>query len=95
MIERKTGLLELAQLLPSNHKSVYYLDVKATNPDPEYTVIRNRRRRSLDPSIIRVKILVGNVNDLAPVFLQDKYYGCEYSITSVNQHPILPRLYAD
>ena len=57
------------------------MDVLAMNDEPEYTVIRNRRRRAVDPSIITVKVIVGDINDFAPQFLEDRYYGCKYVLT--------------
>ena len=54
------------------------LNVQATNDEADYTVIRSRRRRSTDPSIVLVKITVGDINDAAPVFLGEPYYGCKF-----------------
>jgi len=73
---RESGILSLAKKLDSESQSVYYLDVRARNEEPEYTVIQNRRRRAIDPSIITIKVLVGDINDIAPVFLEKEYYGC-------------------
>lgn len=64
--------------LDRESKGIYYIDVLASNDEADYTVIRNRRRRATDPSILTLKIIVGDINDLAPVFLQDEYYGCKF-----------------
>ena len=79
-IDASTGDLILVNRLDREKKSIYYLDVQAYNEKPEtdYTVIRYRR--AIDRSIITVKISVGDVNDLAPVFLDDKYFGCKFIV---------------
>lgn len=77
VLGERDGTIRLAKTLDAENKGVYYLDIQASNNEPDYTVIRNRRRRAADPSIITVRILVGDVNDQAPVFLQTPYVGCE------------------
>lgn len=85
-IDRMTGKLYTNKILDTEVKDVYTLSVRATNDEPDDTVIRNRRRRAVDPSIITVKILVGDINDLAPVFLGAPYYGCVSSRSSFDKH---------
>ncbi|KAK3593636.1 hypothetical protein CHS0354_025527 [Potamilus streckersoni] len=70
------GSLFLNKALDRESKSIYYLDVQASNNIPDYTVIRERTRRATDASIVRVKISVGDINDVAPVFTQVNYTGC-------------------
>jgi len=72
-----SGVITVAQTLDREDQSVYYLDIQASNGEPDYTVVRYRRRRAVDASIITVKISVGDINDEAPVFLQDEYFGCK------------------
>ena len=72
-----SGVITVAQTLDREDQSVYYLDIQASNGEPDYTVVRYRRRRAVDASIITVKISVGDINDKAPVFLQDEYFGCK------------------
>ena len=81
MIDRNTGKLYTNDLLDSEEKAIYELIVRASNDEPDDTVIRYRRRRQVEESsILRVKIVVGDINDEAPVFLGEPYYGCKYKI---------------
>ncbi|XP_053380396.1 cadherin EGF LAG seven-pass G-type receptor 2-like [Mercenaria mercenaria] len=75
-LDRNTRMLRLLKPLDRESRGIYYIDVQASNDEADYTVIRNRRRRAADPSIITLKVIVGNINDLAPSFLQDEYFGC-------------------
>lgn len=77
-LDRNTRMLRLVKQVDREAKGIYYIDVQATNGEADYTVIRNRRRRAVDLSIITLKIIIGDINDLAPAFLQDEYYGCKY-----------------
>lgn len=77
-IDRGEGKLVVAKPLNREDQSVYYLDIQASNGEPDYTVVRNRRRRAVDASIITVKISIGDINDEAPVFLSDEYFGCKF-----------------
>ena len=72
---RENGSLYTAKHLDSESKSIYYLDILAHNDEPDDSVVRYRR--AVDPSIITVKILVGDINDIAPTFLDDQYFGCK------------------
>ncbi|XP_052765608.1 cadherin-87A-like isoform X2 [Mya arenaria] len=80
---RRNGSLSLSAKLDRESKSIYYLDIQASNDEADYTVIRYRR--NIDKSIITVKILVGDINDLAPTFLQDQYYGCVSTRAPLNK----------
>lgn len=79
-LDPETRVLSLMKPLDREIQSIYYIDVRASNDEPDYTVIRNRKKRATDPSIITLKILVGDINDEAPRFLQDEYYGCRSSV---------------
>ena len=74
----ETGDLILVKRLDREQQSVYLLDIQATNNISDYTVIRNRRRRALDPSIATWRIQIKNANDVRPDFTQNLYHGCEY-----------------
>ncbi|KAL3876984.1 hypothetical protein ACJMK2_034754 [Sinanodonta woodiana] len=75
-LNTSTGYIFLNKALDRESKSVYYLDIQASNNIPDYTVIRERTRRATDASIVTVKIIVGDINDEAPVFTQMNYTGC-------------------
>ncbi|KAL4240786.1 Protocadherin-16 [Mactra antiquata] len=75
-LDPDTRMLYLRKPLDREVKSIYYLDVQASNDEPDFTVITDRKKRATDPSILTVKVLVGDINDEAPRFLQDEYYGC-------------------
>ncbi|XP_056018521.1 cadherin-87A-like [Ostrea edulis] len=81
----ETGDLILIKSLDREEQSVYLLDIQATNNISDYTVIRNRRRRALDPSIATWRIQIKNANDVRPDFTQNLYYGCISTRSSLGQ----------
>ncbi|XP_060576432.1 cadherin-87A-like isoform X2 [Ruditapes philippinarum] len=85
-LDRNTRMLSLVKPVDRESKGIYYIDVQATNGEADYTVIRNRRRRAADLSIITLKIIIGDINDLAPAFLQDEYYGCVSARAPYDKH---------
>lgn len=64
----ETGDLILTKMLDREEQSVYLLDIQATNNISDYTVIRSRRRRAMDPSIATWRIQIKNANDVRPDF---------------------------
>nr|XP_022319460.1 cadherin-23-like isoform X1 [Crassostrea virginica] len=81
----ETGDLILVKRLDREQQSVYLLDIQATNNISDYTVIRNRRRRALDPSIATWRIQIKNANDVRPDFTQNLYHGCISVRSSLGQ----------
>lgn len=74
----ETGDLILTKRLDREEQSVYLLDIQATNNISDYTVIRSRRRRAMDPSIATWRIQIKNANDVRPDFTQNLYHGCKW-----------------
>lgn len=74
----ETGDLILTKRLDREEQSVYLLDIQATNNLSDYTVIRSRRRRAMDPSIATWRIQIKNANDVRPDFTQNLYHGCKW-----------------
>ncbi|XP_062622203.1 cadherin-87A-like [Saccostrea cucullata] len=81
----ETGELILVKALDREVQSVYNLDIQATNNISDYTVIRNRRKRALDPSIATWRIQIKNANDVRPDFTQNLYHGCISVRSSLGQ----------
>ncbi|KAL8591922.1 hypothetical protein ACOMHN_039975 [Nucella lapillus] len=79
-IGRESGQLKLspraANGLDRETKAVYRMDVLAYNDVNDDTVIRNRRRRSTNPSIVMVVVTVLDTNDSPPKFVKSDYHGC-------------------
>ncbi|XP_060081087.1 cadherin-87A-like [Ylistrum balloti] len=84
-LNKTTGELFLANPLDRETKSIYFLDVQATNNVSDYSVITNRRRRATDPSIVTVKILVGDTNDAKPTFTKVLYSGCVSTRSAIGE----------
>nr|XP_034314660.1 cadherin-87A isoform X2 [Crassostrea gigas] len=81
----ETGDLILTKRLDREEQSVYLLDIQATNNISDYTVIRSRRRRAMDPSIATWRIQIKNANDVRPDFTQNLYHGCISVRSSLGQ----------
>ncbi|XP_070186154.1 cadherin-87A-like isoform X2 [Littorina saxatilis] len=80
-LNRETGELSLnpsraAGGLDREQKEVYSMDVLAYNEVHDDTVIRARRKRSINPSIVTVNVTVGDLNDTPPRFTDTDYHGC-------------------
>ncbi|XP_021356989.1 cadherin-23-like isoform X1 [Mizuhopecten yessoensis] len=84
-LNKTTGELFLARTLDRETKSIFLLDVQATNNVSDYSVITSRRRRAVDPSIVTVKILVGDTNDAKPTFTKVLYRGCVSTRSAIGQ----------
>ena len=56
----------------------YSMDVLAYNKVSDDSVIRQRRKRSTNPSIVTVNINVQDINDTPPRFTSARYLGCKY-----------------
>ncbi|XP_033755014.1 LOW QUALITY PROTEIN: cadherin-23-like [Pecten maximus] len=84
-LNKTTGELFLSNPLDRETKSIFLLDIQATNNVSDYSVITNRRRRAADPSIVTVKILVGDTNDAKPTFTKVLYSGCVSTRSAIGQ----------
>lgn len=75
-LDKNTGRITVASSIDSEQQNEYFLDVHATNNVSDYSVITDRKKRSLSPDIVRVQISVRNTNDAPPVFEKSSYTGC-------------------
>jgi hypothetical protein len=64
--------------LDREKKGSYSIDVFAYNDVNDDSVIRNRRRRSTNPSIATVNVVVTDTNDSPPRFTSASYKGCKF-----------------
>ncbi|KAK7507306.1 hypothetical protein BaRGS_00001241 [Batillaria attramentaria] len=62
--------------LDRESKGVHTMDILAYNDVNDDSVIRSRRRRSTNPSIVTVNVAVDDENDTPPVFSANSYRGC-------------------
>ncbi|XP_025090736.1 cadherin-87A-like isoform X2 [Pomacea canaliculata] len=70
----ETGDMYLAKTVDREQKSVYSMEVQASNNVNDDQVIRYRR--STNPSIVTVTVQVQDTNDTPPKFLQQTYSAC-------------------
>lgn len=84
-LNRTTGEMFLSSPLDRETQSIFFLDVQATNNVSDYSVITERRRRAVDPSIVTVKVLVGDTNDAKPTFTKVLYSGCVSTRSAIGQ----------
>ena len=81
VLDRKTGELRLNPVRAANGldreaKSSYSMDILAYNEVYDDSVIRNRRKRSTNPSIVTFTVEISDENDTPPRFTNRDYYGC-------------------
>ena len=88
VLDRKTGELSLSPTRASNGldreaKGSYSMDILAYNEVNDDSVVRNRRKRSMNPSIVTVIVDITDTNDTPPRFTDTDYYGCELVFVSL------------
>ncbi|XP_050390915.1 cadherin-87A [Patella vulgata] len=79
-INTTSGEIRLNRPIDREDQATYTLFINATNNVNDYSVIRNRRKRSTSPSMTTVRINVRDRNDVEPRFIYPagatKYHGC-------------------
>jgi len=83
VLDRKTGELSLnpvraATGLDREAKTSYSMDILAYNEVYDDSVIRYRRKRSTNPSIVTFTVEISDENDTPPRFTDTDYYGCGF-----------------
>lgn len=71
----------MAKTVDREQKSVYSMEVQASNNVNDDQVIRYRR--STNPSIVTVTVQVQDTNDTPPKFLQQTYSACELGVKKI------------
>lgn len=75
-LNQRTGALKLKKAIDRERVDSYTLNIEAVNNVTDYSVMRPRNRRNVDASVTKVKVIVSDMDDEKPTFLQKEYYGC-------------------
>lgn len=79
VIDSATGVLTLNATLDHEMRAEYTLQIKAANPKPgpATTPAEKCNNQCRDPSVLTLNVLVGDINEEAPVFSNSVLNACE------------------